>query len=357
MRILYLFNKVRTGTEDFQNIEKGRAHDSHLFGMLRLRKRGVVAEYLEPEQFYPRWFMKFVRTHILNIFWVHILLLPKIWKYDIVFTSTAYGPLLLWAVYPWKKPKWVVLDFNILGTIGEGKSIRQKIFKLAVSRASGIITINEKERDDLRALFPHNASNIEFIHEATDVEYFAPRGGISEEGFVLTVGKDPGRDFETLIAATEKVGVPLVIATKPEFLKHLNPLPPHVTIRHMSHEEMVRTYAMAAVVAISLKSKKTLANDSMGTFSLIEAMAMGKAVAVSDTPSMRSYLEHDMNGMLVPFGEEGAWERILKDLLNNPGKRKILGTRAREFVVTHANAELFADKLHAYFSRLIKAPK
>jgi glycosyltransferase involved in cell wall biosynthesis len=357
MKVLFLFNKIKTGSGEIENIEKGMGHDSHLFGMLRLRKYGVETGYLEIEHFFPEWFTRFVRRYMLNIFWVHVLLFPKFFNYDIVFTSTAYGSLLLWAIYPFKKPKWVILDFNILGTIGRRETLRQKLFNWAVSRASGIVTIGEKEKNDLQKQFPDKAQYVEFIHEATDTEYFKPNPQIAEERFVLSVGRDPGRDFETLIKATERAGVPLVIATKPHHLKALEPLPPHVTVRHFSPEEMARTYSLASMVAIALKIKSPNSNDSMGTFSLIEAMSMGKAVAVTDTQNMRSYIENNTNGILVPAFDVSAWEKVIADLVGNPGKRRLMGQRAREFAVKNTNADLFAERLHHYFARLIKGLK
>ncbi len=363
MKVLYLLNKVRTGSDELERIAQGKANDSHFFGMLRLKKFGIDAEYLEIEQFLPKALCMWIRRHVLNIFWVHILLFPKFFRYDVIFSSTAYGSLFLWAVWPFAKPKWVILDFNIIGTIHGARAgkmtLREKMFKYAVGKASGIIAISEKERDDLRTMFPKNAQNIEFFHEATDTEYFKPDSTVVQESFVLSVGRDPGRDFATLIKAisqsTHQVQTQsLVLATKPEALTHLGQLPQNVAFQHFNSQEMQSAYHRAALVVVPLKIKNPLHNDSAGTLVVIEAMAMGKALIVTDNNSVRSYVENGKTGILVPAGDVKALTDAIDDLMKNPEKRSSLGAGARKFAEEFCSADLFAKKLASYFHTLTK---
>jgi len=116
-KVLCLFNKVRT--EAIEKIAKGEENDNFLFGMLRLGHFGYPAETMEIEQYFSPETCAFLRRRVLNIHFAHLPLLRRIFKYDIVFTSTAFGTLLFWALWPFRKPKWVMFDFNILGIIGE----------------------------------------------------------------------------------------------------------------------------------------------------------------------------------------------------------------------------------------------
>lgn len=354
MKTAFLLNRVRTGANDEENIRAGIQHDSHLFGLLRLRKLGVETEYLEPEQFYSARFMKRVRNRVLNIFWVHILIFPKLFRYDVIFSSTAYGSLLLWALCPFRKPKWVILDFNLLGTIGGGKTLRQNVFAFAISRASGIVTISEQEKIDLEQRFPHLKGRIEFIHEATDTAFFTPQSAEPEEKFILSVGKDPARDFKTLIDATAGLGLKVKLATKPERAKELEPLPAHVSICHFTHEEMKKQFARSLLVVVPLKVKSGQLNDSMGTFSVIEGMAMGKVVIATRTKSMESYITHGENGWLVEAHNPEELRKQIQYVLDNPAHKKEMEENAREFVVKHCNPDIFAERLHLFFMRLLK---
>ncbi|MEK7662223.1 MAG: glycosyltransferase family 4 protein [Patescibacteria group bacterium] len=352
MKILYLFNKVRAGGSELENIHSGKGHDNHFYGMLRLRKYGIETDFLEIEQFVPLWFALFLRRFVFNIFWVHLPLFPLFFKYDIVFSSTAYGPLLIKAIFGVKKFKWVMLDFNISGTIGGRRTLRQKIFYYAVSKTDGIITISEEEVSALEKLFPHLRGRIKFLHEGIDTEFFKPQASIDEERFILSVGRDPSRDFKTLIEATTGLGVRVKLATKREMVKNLEPLPPYVSVEHFSHDEMLRQYSKAAIVVIGLKLKQKAPNDSMGTFAVAEAMSMGKAVIASKTNALASYIEDGVTGVLVPIGDVSALNRAIKNLMFDETKRHSMGRRAREYAQNKFSADIFAEGLAKFFKTL-----
>jgi len=353
MKALFLFNKVRTHTAEIANVMSGKGHDNHFFGMFRLRKYGIETNFIELEQFLPRWLCLFLRKYILNIFWVHLPLFPLFFKYDVVISSTAYGPLLLKAVLGIKKFKWVVIDFNISGTIGTGKSLKQKIFRYAVSKgADGVIAISRAESNTLKQMFPHLADRIVFFYEGVDTHFFKPDDSVREENFILSVGLDPSRDFKTLIDASQNIGTTVRLATKPERLKGLEPLPENVTARLYPHDEMLRQYIKAKIVVVGLNTMADN-NDSMGTFAVIEAMSMGKAVVATKTSSMESYIENNVTGVLVPHHDVDTMRATLKNLLVHDERRREMGRKAREFIVAHADAEIFAQKLSHYLSSIV----
>jgi len=268
VKVLFLFNKVREGTSEIENIQAGKGHDNHFFGMFRVRKHGIETDFLELEQYVPRSITNFLRRHVLNIFWIHLPLFPLFLRYDIVISSTAYGSLLLKAMFGLKKPKWIIIDFNISGTIGEAASLRQKVFKYAVSKTDGIIAISKAEEEKLKAMFPHLSNRIRFFHEGVDTNFFKPNESTPEENFILSVGLDPSRDFKTLVEAARGLGVPVKLATKPERVKVLEPLPENVTAQLFPHDEMLKQYAKAKVIVVGLNIQSDESNDSMGTFAI-----------------------------------------------------------------------------------------
>lgn len=351
IKVLYLLNTVRHNTDEIENIEKGKYHDNNFFGMFRLRRRGFETRFLELEQFLPECLTKFLRRYI-TIFWIHLPLFPLFFRYDIIFSSTAYASLLLKAILHLPRPKWVILDFNIDGSIGDAKTLRQKMLRYAVSKADGIITISKAEEITLKEKFPHLKDTIRFMPEGVDTDFFKPDRNLTEENFILSVGYNPDRDFKTVIEATKDLGVPLVLATKPSRVEHLQPLPPHVTVKSFTHDEMQKQYQKAKIVVIGLNLKKDN-NDSMGTFAVAEAMAMGKAVIATRSKSMVSYIEHEKSGILVPVHDSLVMKNAIQELLADDAKRLKMGQAARDFAVKNVNAEVFADSLAAYFKALM----
>lgn len=352
MKVLFLFNKVRHGTKEIENIASGKGHDNHFYGMFRLRKFGVETNFLEIEQFVPRWFARFLRRYVLNIFWIHLPLFPLFRRYDIVISSTAYGSLLLKVILGLKRPKWVMIDFNISGTIGDARTIRQKVFKYAVSKSDGIIAISKAEEGRLKIMFPHLAGSICFFHEGVDTNFFKPNSSVEEENFILSVGLDPSRDFKTLVEAAKDLGVPVKLATKPERVKDLEPLPANVSAQLFPHDEMLKQYAKAKVLVVGLNIKSDDSNDSMGTFAVAEAMSMGKAIVATKTHSLASYIEDGVTGRLVPPHDAEAMRAAIRDLLQDDAKRRQIGNRAREFAVQNIDADIFGKSLAEYLKKL-----
>jgi glycosyltransferase involved in cell wall biosynthesis len=355
MKVLYLFNKVRTGTDELDKIAKGHSNDNQFLGMLRVRKYDIETDYIEIEQFVPKKFATWLRTHLLNIWWIHLPLLPKMRRYDIVFTSTAYGSLFVRSILGAlgiKVPKWIMIDFNISGTIGDATQLRQKMFKWAVSKCDGIVAISQAEEQTLREMFPHLADRIIFLYEGVDTNYYKPsEKPITEENYILSVGLDPSRDFGTLIEASRGLDIEVRLATKPERIAQFLPLPPNVTGKLYSRQEMPDLYAKAKIIVNGLNMKADN-NDSMGTFSVADAMSMGKAVIVTKTRSMASYIEDGVTGVFVPVRDPVAMREAIRDLIQNDTKRAEIGRRAREFVVEHVDAEIFSRKLAEFFKKV-----
>jgi glycosyltransferase involved in cell wall biosynthesis len=353
MKVLYLFNKVRTGTDEIEKIEKGQSNDNQFLGMFRVRNHGIETNFIEIEQYIPKKLATWLRVHLLNIWWIHLPLLPLMRRYDIVFSSTAYGSLLVKSLLRWKRPKWIMIDFNISGTIGTATQFRQKVFKWAVSTCDGIVAISKAEEITLKALFPHLKDRIVFLYEGVDTNFYKPLDPpLPEEHMILSVGLDPSRDFETLIKAAEGLDVQVVLATKPEHVQKFQPLPPNVTSRLFSRQEMVEQYAKAKIVVNGLNMKADN-NDAMGTFSVGGAMAMGKAVIVTKTRSMESYIEDGVTGVFVPVRDPRAMRAAIQDLLADGTKRATLGRNARAFMVSHVDAELFAKGLADFFKKIV----
>jgi glycosyltransferase involved in cell wall biosynthesis len=113
-------------------------------------------------------------------------------------------------------------------------------------------------------------------------------------------------------------GLPLVIAGD-------GPLRAHIpgTLGFVPHEELLRLYERAAVVACPSR------REGYGVV-CAEAMAHGRAVVVTPVGGMRDLVEDDVNGLVVPVGDVGALRAALDRLLGDGDLRRRLGAAARE---------------------------
>ena len=70
-------------------------------------------------------------------------------------------------------------------------------------------------------------------------------------------------------------------------------------------------------------------NEGMGRV-LVEAMAAGKPIVASNVGGIPDLIEHGVNGLLVPPGDENALAAAIRQFISDPEKAKIMGQRGRE---------------------------
>lgn len=350
MKILYLFNGFRGGVD--QQVLRGENHDGHFHGMYRLRNMGFKTDFDEIEKHVSRPWAIRLRSFI-GTYYIHLLTFFRIFKYDIIFSPTAFSSLLLKNILRVRRPYWIILDFGLLGMVGENKSWKQKMLKKAVSGADGIITLSPGENKAMQEMFPEKAEKIQCIYHGVDTEYFKPISNLQEEDIIFSPGRDAGRDFKTLIKATSDLPVKTIITARDSFISHLMPLPGNMVHTFYEPFDLVKAYARAKVLVITL-SLENHNNDAMGLSTLVEMMSMGKPIIVTDTETTRAYITHGVNGILVKEGDHIALKEAITSLLNDEPRRRKLGDAARVFVVENCSGDIWAKNIAAYFKSFEK---
>jgi len=93
---------------------------------------------------------------------------------------------------------------------------------------------------------------------------------------------------------------------------------------------------------------------SHGQFSLLESMAMGKAVIVSRVPGITDYVEEGKTAILYePYNAEDLKEKV-QFLLSNPQEAKRIGREARRVVELRYNEEIMARGIYKAIKELCK---
>jgi len=346
MRVLYLFTRSRKG--EAARVASGEQHDNSFYGMLRMGHFGVDAENFEVEDYVPAWVADLIKK-FFTAYAVHLPFYLRFRAYDVVFAWTSYGTQLLHTLYPFKKPKWVMYDFSILGLIGNGTRLKQRVFKWMTARAAGIVTISKAEAIRLQEMFPHLKDRIEFIPLGVDTAFFAPRP-VEQIPQIFAPGFDPCRDYETLFRATADSGAQVVVS-RSRAIDDIGELPVHVRAEQFSQTVYLEELAKSQIVVLSLDISSGI-NDAAGCTTLVEAMAMGKAVIATRTPTMESYIENGLNGLLVEAKDAAGLRDAIQDLLHDDKKREQLGEKARGFVEINCEAEISAGKMAQFFRKI-----
>ncbi len=157
-----------------------------------------------------------------------------------------------------------------------------------------------------------------------DTDFYAPEA-VERDLDVVSVGRDGGRDFGSLIDAAARADFSVTMATSEPALAGLA-IPPNITnlgwVDHSTYRNMLRR---AKIVVVPTHDVAYPSGQSV----VLEAMACGCAVVVSDTPAMSDYATAGANCLVTPVGDSQALRGQIETLLADPQQRERLGQQAR----------------------------
>lgn len=347
MKILYLFSNYRK--DHIQKFKDGLISDNAFFGMFRLKQFGIETSYVEIEDYLPRKLCIFLRKYI-NVYTINILVFFKIIRSQIVIHVNSFVTQLVLLLISPHKPKWVIYDYSLTGLIGAGKSYKQRILKLIISKSSGIITLCEEEKSRLSAIFPSLRQKIVFIRYGVDTNFFSPIS-TTEEDYILSIGHDMGRDYKTLFKAMNGLNMKLII-TDLKRARNMDSIPDFVEVKNFSDSELRLAYAKAKIIVIPLDISGGF-NDAMGCSTLVEALSMGKPVIVTRTFTTESYVHDGVNAIFVERGNISDLRNKIVYLLQNEDIRKNLGIEARKYALQKCDSDLIAKDMASFFQKMI----
>jgi glycosyltransferase involved in cell wall biosynthesis len=130
-------------------------------------------------------------------------------------------------------------------------------------------------------------------------------------------------------------------------------MPANVSVGMRTPSELRDLYAQAEVVVVPLIPTDFQA----GVTTIIEAMAMAKAVVVTATDGQRDIVTDGETGVLVPAYDAMALRSELQRLLADPGERRRLGANAREAVLSRFDLPIYAAALYRHLFDVFRADR
>jgi glycosyltransferase involved in cell wall biosynthesis len=177
-----------------------------------------------------------------------------------------------------------------------------------------------------------------------DTSFWSDSDGPAEDHLVVSAGREH-RDYRTLIAALP-AQARLTIADHspftPDATRH-DPAAWPSTVERVALDAIAlrNLYRKAAVVVIPVVETAMPA----GITTLLEAMSMGKAVVVTETPGLGGVVEHGKSGLTVQPGDVAGLRAAIQRLLDSPSTRRALGTRARQVAQKRYDVNVYSAAL------------
>jgi len=180
-----------------------------------------------------------------------------------------------------------------------------------------------------------------------DTKFWRPRPEVPVEERLVSAAGLEWRDYPTLLSAAERLpATQFRLAAASPWSKHQNetekrPLPSNVEARPYNYAELRDLYNASGLVAVPLYE-----NDfQAGVTSILEAMACGKVVIVSRTEGQTDVVVGGENGLYVPVGDPEAWEKLVRQVQEDPELRARIGTSARKWVEKNASLNRWVENV------------
>ncbi len=157
------------------------------------------------------------------------------------------------------------------------------------------------------------------------------------------------RDYPTLIEAIEGLDAHFILAAGSPWSKRSDStadqvIPDNVTIKRFTHYELRQVYTQSSLVAMPLYN----VNFQAGVTTLLEAMAMGKAVVCSRTPGQTDVVVGDRSGIYVTPEDPAELRAAIIELLNNPDKAAEMGREGRKIIDDYMSLTHYKERLKQF---------
>jgi glycosyltransferase involved in cell wall biosynthesis len=310
------------------NNYKNNNYPGHLlYGLTDLNKYGIKSIFHDIP-FNP--YTNRLRLSLYTL--IKIILRYK--KFDCIYGVTTRGLeliIFLRALNIFKKPIciWhhtaVVIPSNTIRKFLSSffyKGIDKTFF---FSNELKYISLNSKKID---------SNNSFVIHWGPDIKYYDKIAQSNDKISFVSTGNE-NRDFFTLIKAfsncnNENFNCYIRNNQKEKIKSYLNQIAiPKNTVIHFgswSIDECAHFVNDSSIVVICCLNFPY----TVGLTTLVEALALGKAIITTDNPTFPIDVEKEGIGIKVPYGDVEAWRNAIEYLSNNPTVVHDMGIKARQ---------------------------
>ena len=333
---------------------RGESPSEFFYGALELEKQGLDVRVIEADPAtQPHWPSAALNLigqigpikldgHVMQAAWDA---LPLMEKSDMVVGTTGANAFALALLKCLGRHSMPVVGIQC-GLLNHRINALRRWSSSALLRRMDSVLFGGAELKPMMDAYPGIEGHLHVNEFGVDTRFWTP-GPAPETGYVLAVGNDWHRDFETLMNAARKVDVPFVVVTR----RDLPGCPSNVHHRvgsfaeGVSDAELRELYRGATCVVTPLKRTMQPSGQSV----TLQAMSCGRPVVLTNTPGLWSAdtVRDGETLLLTPVSDADAMAGRIREILDDSSRASRLGEAARESVCRYAPIENFARRLLA----------
>ncbi|HWM22318.1 MAG TPA: glycosyltransferase family 4 protein [Ilumatobacteraceae bacterium] len=214
------------------------------------------------------------------------------------------------------------------------------------SRIDRMVVYSSRQRDLIATALSYPPDHIVLSPFMVDTTFFAPDAVDTPARRMICSAGLEFRDYPTMVEAVRGLDVEVVLAAASPWSKRRDvsgdvEVPANVTVDRFGFADLRALYASAEFVVVPLVDTDFQA----GITTILEAMAMGKAVICSRTRGQVDVIVDGSTGIYVRPGDAAALHTAIANLLDDHDLAARLGRAAREWAVAEADIQTYADEM------------
>ena len=332
LRVTYVYANPRL--ELAAEVAAGKAADTTLHGQNHLAGLGFESSIHDPRR--GHWHLR------------EVALPWELHDADVVLS-------VLWMLFPLAaraRPRLrvLVLNFGVNLIYARSDRSRRALLRASLQSAAGVVCLGESQRRELIELSGLAPDRVHTVLGAVDATFFTPRPGAGREPYVLAVGKDLSRDYETFAEAVRPLGVRCEIVAHPRNVDGIS-LPPHARVRDgLPWDELRELYAGAACVVVPQRPDGyPYGSEGGGLTAILEGMAMARPTVVTERAILADYVRDERTVLVVPPEDPAALRAAIERVLADASLGETLGAAARADVEARLTTQHEAERLAPIF--------
>ena len=277
--------------------------------------------------------------------------LGDIQKADVVFaTADTYGlPLGFLKQLGVVKNSVVLYTGGLCDAMVESKSDLYRMFcRASLKNISTVISGVQNECQKMTQILKLPPEKFRFVPYGIDTNYFKPKPSTNHEDYILTIGADFKRDWDLFQKVAKSLPVvKFLIITAPQSIKI--DMPKNVEIIYNQPIGKVREYIKNCLLVLILSKQNY---RFAGQSTIFRAMACAKPVIFTQSHGVEDYpgLLNYKNCIMVPPNDLKPTVEAIRYLLKDKNRAKLMGDKAREFILKYASYNNYTKQLEKIFT-------
>jgi glycosyltransferase involved in cell wall biosynthesis len=266
-------------------------------------------------------------------------------KYKNIDTVVCINDAISFSTLFWKKFGFIDAEvITLFQSLPEryNKYFKQKkifiwIIKKLLNESNKILVLSSSAKYELSKVFDISLDKIEVFYFGADLSYWEYREyNIVNRNYILAIGNDMNRDYDTLFKALSKKYKIIVVSNKKINSNNIKQM------GGLSNAEVKKLYYGAKIVVTpSIK----LLSESSGLSTTVQAMSCGTPVLISDSLPMRELFKENKEIFYYEPENIESLRNKIDEIIEDEHLLQKISLEAREYIEINLNSENMAKQL------------